>query len=142
MILDFFILLLFVIFFIFIIFIFIFSIEKSFKLPKYCFFFGIYSIIINVLGSIFIFLNCLNIINIPIFRGFVSIIHYEDFLSAILSFSSALFFSILLLYKGIQKVTDMEARFALDLMNPKLLFIDNQLERKEISERRSFCTKK
>ena len=143
MILDFILLSMFVILYVFGIFIFLFSRkETDYRLPKYCLIYWVCSIIINVIGSIFIYLDYSEVINTPIFIKISSLIHYENSVAGIFTICIVVFLSFILFHKSIQRMTEVIARFSLDTMNSRFFDIDDQLQAYEITEEKAGSLKK
>ena len=116
--------------------------ETDYRLPKYCFIYWIFSIMINVIGSIFIYLYYSEVINTPIFIKISSLIHYENSVAGIFTVCIVVFLSFILFHKSIQRMTEVIARFSLDSMNSRFFDIDNQLQAYEITEEKAGSLKK
>ena len=92
--------------------------ETDYRLPKYCLIYWVCSIIINVIGFIFIYLDYSEVINTPIFIKISSLIHYENSVTGI--FTVCIFIlTFILFHKSIQRMTEVIARFSLDSMNSR-----------------------
>lgn len=116
--------------------------ETDYRLPKYCLIYWIFSIMINVIGSIFIYLDYSEVINTPIFIIISSLIHYENSVAGIFTVCIVVFLSFILFHKSIQRMTEVIARFSLDSMNSRFFDIDNQLQAYEITEEKAGSLKK
>lgn len=115
--------------------------ETDYRLPKYCLIYWVCSIIINVIGSIFIYLDYSEVINTPIFIKISSLIHYENSVAGIFTVCIVFILSFILFHKITQRM-EVIARFSLDSMNSRFFDINNQLQVYEITEEKAESLKK